>query len=350
MADSSKVHEGCLLGVGNPLLDISANVDKSLLEKYDLKLATTTLAEEKHLPLYKELVANYAVEYIAGGATQNAMRVAQWILRKQPKSVSYMGSVGNDDFCQRLRECAAAVGLHVNYQVNEGIDTGCCAVLITDRERTLLPNLSAANHFKITHLETDESKRLLNLAEMIYIECYFLTVSTESTLKVAKYAAENNKIFSMNLAATFLLEFFLQNVLSVLPYMDYVFGNESEAASLGKALGWGEDVIEVAKKAQAYEKVNGQRQRVVVFTRGADSTVVCTGDGQIHLFPVIKCTDEDIVDLNGAGDSFVGGFLSQLVQHAPLERCIAAGNYAAHEVIKRSGCTLPAEPEAQWFQ
>jgi len=132
--------------------------------------------------------------------------------------------------------------------------------------------------------------------------------------------------------------------------MDYVFGNESEAAALGKALGWGEDVIEVAKKTQAYEKINDKRKRVVVFTRGSDSTVVCTEDGTLHTFPVILCPENEIVDLNGAGDSFVGGFLSQLIQQAPLERCIAAGNYAAHEVIRRSGCTVPTEPEGVWFQ
>jgi len=47
------------------------------------------------------------------------------------------------------------------------------------------------------------------------------------------------------------------------------------------------------------------------------------------------------VDTNGAGDSFVGGFLSRFVLDKPLEECIAAGNYCASEVIKRSGCSFP---------
>eukprot|EP00624_Nannochloropsis_granulata_P006228 evm.model.NODE_45513_length_12246_cov_26.632124.2 len=46
------------------------------------QLDSAILAEDKHLPLYKELVDSYKVQYIAGGATQNAIRVAQWMSQK----------------------------------------------------------------------------------------------------------------------------------------------------------------------------------------------------------------------------------------------------------------------------
>lgn len=66
-----------LLGMCNPLLDLSAAVDESLLKKYNMKHNDAILAEDKHMPLYKELVDSYKVEYIAGGAAQNSLRVAQ---------------------------------------------------------------------------------------------------------------------------------------------------------------------------------------------------------------------------------------------------------------------------------
>lgn len=50
----------------NPLLDISADVSLDLLKKYDVSLNNAILAEEKHMPLYTELVNNYPVQYIAG--------------------------------------------------------------------------------------------------------------------------------------------------------------------------------------------------------------------------------------------------------------------------------------------
>ena len=55
------------MGMGNPLLDISATVGQDLLDKYDVKLDSAILAEDKHQPLYQELVSKYAVQYIAGG-------------------------------------------------------------------------------------------------------------------------------------------------------------------------------------------------------------------------------------------------------------------------------------------
>jgi len=69
-----------VVGLGNPLLDISANVDEDFLSKYDLKPNNAILAEEKHKPLYDEMVKKYRVDYIPGGATQNTLRVAQVIV------------------------------------------------------------------------------------------------------------------------------------------------------------------------------------------------------------------------------------------------------------------------------
>lgn len=42
---------GLLVGCGNPLLDISASVDESLLKKYEMEPNNAILAEEKHKPL-----------------------------------------------------------------------------------------------------------------------------------------------------------------------------------------------------------------------------------------------------------------------------------------------------------
>ena len=77
----SKNLQGSILGLCNPLLDISAEVPIEFLEKYGCTLNNAILAEEKHIALYEELVAAYPVQYIAGGATQNSIRVAQWMLQ-----------------------------------------------------------------------------------------------------------------------------------------------------------------------------------------------------------------------------------------------------------------------------
>jgi len=63
--------------MGNPLLDIMVNVEDSFLAKYNLKPNDAIIAEDAHVPMYQELIENYPVEFVAGGATQNVLRVVQ---------------------------------------------------------------------------------------------------------------------------------------------------------------------------------------------------------------------------------------------------------------------------------
>jgi len=46
-------------------------------------------------------------------------------------------------------------------------------------------------------------------------------------------------------------------------------------------------------------------------------------NAQVETYPVIKVAKESLVDTNGAGDAFVGGFLSQIVLGKDLSQaCI----------------------------
>jgi adenosine kinase len=60
----------------------------------------------------QELAAKKDVQYVAGGATQNSIRAAQWMLQV-PGATSYFGSVGNDEYAQKLRDAAKAAGVNV---------------------------------------------------------------------------------------------------------------------------------------------------------------------------------------------------------------------------------------------
>jgi adenosine kinase len=333
---------GCLLGMGNPLLDISANVDQAFLDKYDVKMNNAILAEDAHKPMYGELAAMSDVEYIAGGATQNSIRVAQWMLQTAG-ATSYIGCTGDDADCKQLEAAASTDGVNVRYMKDTTTETGTCGVLIKDGERSLVANLAAANNYKIEHLNTPESQAIVSNANFYYSAGFFLTVSPPSMMQVAEHAAAENKVYMLNLAAPFIVQFFGEPLAAVMPYTDFVFANESEAAEYGKARGWGEDVAEVAKKLSMEPKVNGKRPRTVVFTQGSEQTIVAV-NGETTAFPVVPLAKELLVDTNGAGDAFVGGFLSQLVQGKEVSRAVEAGHYAAREVIQQSGCKLVGKP------
>ncbi|XP_029376219.1 adenosine kinase isoform X2 [Echeneis naucrates] len=341
-----KADQNALFGMGNPLLDISAVVDKDFLDKYSLKPNDQILAEDKHKELFDELVKKSKVEYHAGGATQNSVKIAQWLIQEPHHVGTFFGCIGKDKFGEILKKKAKEAHIEAHYYEQDEEPTGTCAACITGDNRSLVANLAAANCYKKDkHLDLEENWKLVEKAKVFYIAGFFLTVSLESILEVAKHASKNNKMFCLNLSAPFICQFFKDNLMQVIPYVDVLFGNETEAVTFAKEQDFEtEDIKEIAKKAQALHKVNTKRQRTVVFTQGADATVIALSD-KIETFPVVKVESKDIVDTNGAGDAFVGGFLSGLVQEKPLDHCVKAAHYAANVIIRRAGCTFPEKPD-----
>ena len=338
---------GAVLGMGNPLLDISAVVPQEFLDKYALKLDNQILAEAEHANLFKDMVDSCPVEYIAGGATQNSIRVCQWMLQA-PGATGYIGCIGEDEFGEKMKAQADADGVKTSYMVDPSTPTGTCAVCVKDSERSLVANLAAANNYKISHIEKPENWAMVEAAQVIYSAGFFITVSPDTMMKVAKHCCDEGKYYCLNLSAPFIMEVppFKAALVELLPYVDYLFGNESEAMVFSTAMGWNcETVSEVAAKAAALPKQNGSRARVVVFTQGGDDTLVAK-DGVVTNYPVPAVPKEEIVDTNGAGDAFVGGFLSQLccpvAKH--ISAMVRAGNYAASQIIKVSGTKLSGEP------
>jgi len=348
---SPALKEGSIFSLGNPLLDISADVDDDFLQKWGLKKNSAILAEPGiHDDLFDDMIKRYAsgVKYIAGGAVQNAVIGAQWFLR-QPNICVFMGCIGDDEYGRILAGKAKEAGVKTMYMISETERTGTCAVCISEggKARSLVAYLGAANAFKKDHLI--KHWKAVEEASIFYISGFHLTVSPDSILEVAKYSSGlDNKIFTMNLSAAFISDVFGDRLLAILPYIDILFGNEDEAAALARALKLKEglSVKEMAEEFARQPKKNN-KDRLIVITQGADEVITVkrlkesTNGLTTRTFPVQKLPPEFIVDTNGAGDAFVGGFLSQLVQGKDLDICVKAGIYGAHEVIQLSGATYP---------
>jgi len=332
-----------LFCLGNPLLDIQVTGDQAILDKYGLKPNDAILAEEKHLPIYEEIASKYQTKQLAGGAAQNAARGAQYML--PPKSVVYVGSVGKDSGAEELKTaCSEREGVRTEYHVDPDHPTGRCAVIITGVERSLCTDLAAANHYKLEHLKSPKIWELVQKAQFYYVGGFHLTVCVPAILALGEHAAETNKAFTMNFSAPFLPQFFKEQMDSVLPYCDYVIGNESEALAYSESHDLkSQDISEIAKTIAALPKKNNARPRTVVITQGTDPTIVATTDGKVNTFPVHKISREDIVDTNGAGDAFAGGFLGGLVQGKSLEACVDMGQWLASWSIRELGPAYPAE-------
>jgi adenosine kinase len=338
-----------ILGMGNPLLDISANADKAMFEKYGLEAGGIILAEDKHQPVFAEMQAKKDVQYIAGGATQNTIRVAQW-MSQTPGTTAYMGCVGKDENAEKLRAACKKDGVNAQYMEDSSTPTGSCACLILDKERSLCTNLAAANNYKIDHVKKPENWKIVEDAKIVYSAGFFITVSPDSIEAVSSHTAKSGAIYCLNISAPFIVQVppFRACLEKTLPNCDYLFGNETEARAYAEAVGWETDNVEfIATRLSLVPmnlKAGESRKRKVVITQGCEPTVVAIG-GHVTTYPIIKVDAAKIVDTNGAGDSFVGGFLAALSKGKAIAECCKAGNHAASIIIQHSGCTYPATPD-----
>jgi adenosine kinase len=144
----------------------------------------------------------------------------------------------------------------------------------------------------------------------------------------------------MNLSAPFISQFFKEPLMAVMPFIDLLFGNESEALTFAKEQNFGtENLKEIGQKMTKLPKMNSNRERVVILTQGHDPVLLFEND-TIREFDVVELKENEIVDTNGAGDAFVGGFLAQLIQGKTYDDCIKCGICAARAIIGRNGCSV----------
>jgi len=98
-----------------------------------------------------------------------------------------------------------------------------------------------------------------------------------------------------------------------------------------------------------YLKKNKNKKRVVVITCGPNPAYVAEYDFKKEQMTFFNTYQPDyveencIVDTNGAGDAFAGGFLSRFVKKEPLENCMKAGHWAAAVIIQTRGCQIPED-------
>jgi len=334
-----------LLGIGNPLLDISNEVNQEFLDKYGFKLNDAILCEKPEtFKCYAELKEMKDTVFIAGGATQNSIRVAQWMLQSKKDSSHMIGCVGADSDALTLANAAGKDGVKTHYLMYKTEPTGTCAVAVVAKERSLCANLAAANKYQHSHLVSEEISKIYKTATHIYSAGFFLTVSPESVNFLGEHCRANGKTFCMNLSAIFIVQFFGDKLKKALENCDILFGNESEAAAWGEAEKLEDKSIEaIAKNLAAY----GNGKRTVVITQGSGDTIV-VADGVLTAYPTPPLKEESIVDSNGAGDAFVGGFLAALMSDAPMADCVKAGQYSAGVILQVSGCVLTGEPEIKY--
>ncbi|UJR08267.1 hypothetical protein I4U23_012540 [Adineta vaga] len=334
-----QLSDGTFFGLGHPVLDIITEVSLEFLQRYDLQVNNVVLAEKvsKYDDLMNEILSNgnYKLNYSSGGSTQNTLKTINWLLGQDNLTIC-MGCIGQDDCGRKLEQQMK----NCHYQKTSIAPTGVCLILITDQARSMITNLGAANHFTIDYLFNAHNWLSIEQAKIFYVPGYFIRTCSDAVRKLAEHSKETSKLFAFNLSAEYVCQKFGEDVINLLPFVDFLFGNEQEAKCFVQhhfKINKDADIIFMAKELQKMLTKNAET--FVIITRGADSIILASTQG-VKIFHVKRPLK--IVDTIGCGDVFVGGFLAYRSLNRSIDDCINAACYCAYECLLQIGCQFPS--------
>ena len=218
-------------------MDIICKVDQSFLDKYDLKPNDSIRAQPKHQKLYKEITELFDCQYIAGGSIQNSLRAAQWMLQ-QDYCMTFMGAIGDDQFGTIMTDKITEQGVQFVAKLDKNVGTGTSACLISNqgKDRSLIAYLGAAQTIRIDHLINNY--QYVERAKYCYTSGYHLGIDPESIMELASHCNRKAKTFCLNLSAPYVSQMLSKPLLQVYPFVDFLFGNESEALAFAQCMQW----------------------------------------------------------------------------------------------------------------
>ena len=335
-----------IIAIGNPIIDITSELDKESIQKYGLKWGQTVFMTPENETFFNEIENKAEVTHTPGGSVQNTLRVASWCLNNDPNSknknykLTMLGSVGDDIYKDKVINALKIYGVNPLLQIIPNMHTSRCAIGLNKKERCLVTDIRASN-FLTENFIKENAQEILSHDALI-IERYFLKEKFDLCKKMCEEFIKLKKLVILTLCDAFMIEFYKEKIIEICNIADMIVGNFRAAEILADGRG--------NTMKETFEKIHKKlinKDRLLVITAGRQGAFCSKFNYQkmqlefiLQDFPkAIK--DSDIVDSNGAGDAFFGGFLSQQMQGKKLISCCKCGNEIANVILRSVGCTFP---------
>ncbi|KAG9394382.1 pfkB family carbohydrate kinase [Carpediemonas membranifera] len=327
-------------------------VDNAFLQKSGLEPARAVIWPSSKL---HDLMStcDSPFEATPGGSVLNTARIVSSIIQYDGKrslagpqfSVFYAGSIANDETGNRMREMLTTNAIEHRFCVTEADSTGRCAVFIDEnKDRSLVASLGASTYFDPCLFDQPDVLRFLDEVPAVYFSGFFITDNYKSTQKLIELAQQRGKSICFNLASPFVVNAFTDRLLAVVEACDVLLGNEAEYGSLAEVIDFPKEAdgkVDLSKLAVFLStwKRGDRTLRNVVVTQGPHDTIVVDKetDGKPVTFPVEAVPREQLIDTNGAGDAFAGGYTFGRIMGYSMQRSVHVAHLMAKMVIKRSG-------------
>ena len=353
--NNSKFRFKSLLAIGNPIVDISAEVTREILDKYHLKFGETVFADKNNIGFYQELENMPQVSYLPGGSIQNTLRICAHCLNLDPSiknnffRLSMLGATGDDTYRDKIINSFNQLGVNYLLEKIPNVHTSRCGVGIHMKERCLLPEIRASN--LISENFINENMDEICKHDALLIEGYFLQEKNELCQMLCTKFKDQRKLVILTSSAVSIVQQHPDKIIDISNYADMIVGNVAEMEAFAG--------VSNVDHRTLFEKASKKliaKERAFVMTKGDQGVVVGKYDYNkgsmdfiFQCFPTVMKMEE-IEDLNGAGDAFLGGFLSQYMQGKSLEACCKAGNNAASMILRSIGCTIPKNAKLQFIE
>lgn len=271
----------------------------------------------KSMPKVGETIVAYDYAFTLGGKGANqAVQCAKLGIK-----TCMLGMVGDDYMGKFCIEELKRYGVDItNVKIINEITGFSVANSLPDGN--VLPTIVHGSNFKI-------DKKYIDSLKDIIINSKVVILQMEIPLNIVEYIIEicsiNNKKIILNTAPA--------NNISIdyLKKCDFIIANELEAEFYTNIH---INDIDSAKKsiAKFYKDINTN----CIFTLGKKGCIICF-QGEINFFPSV---DVKAVETNGAGDSFIGGFVSSFyIFNYDIKQSVDFAQICSAITIQNIGCS-----------
>ncbi len=307
-----------VVGIGNAIVDVLAQVDNNFLQSHDLSKGSMTLIDsESAAKLYDEMGS--AIECSGGSAANTIAGLASL-----GGNGAFVGKISDDQLGTIFQHDIRTLGVGFNTSIASGGEsTARCLILVTpDAQRTMLTYLGACVELGPEDIDTN----IIKDSKIAYLEGYLFDPpqAKKAFIKAADIAHKSGRLVSLSLSDAFCVDRYRDEFLGLVKnYIDILFANEDEIMSLYETKSFDEALQHVRQDCN-----------IAALTRGGKGSVIVSGDKVcvLHAEPVQKLSDT-----TGAGDAFAAGFLFGFTQNMSLEKCGRIGGILAAETIQHMG-------------
>lgn len=308
-----------VVGIGNALVDIIAQVENEFLHEFKLVKGSMALIDtDRAVELY-EAIGRHGVQTSGGSAANTIAGLASL-----GAEVAFIGKVANDELGSAFGEDLSKLGVQFHSGGSSvNLPTGRCLIAVTpDAERTMNTYLGISTHLAFDDVDAD----LVDSGAVLYMEGYLFDRDEAKAAfrKAAQRAHAKGRVVALTLSDSFCVDRHRDDFRALVQdEIDLLFANEDELLSLYETDVFDDAIAQLRKECH-----------IACVTRSEKGSVIVTPI-DIHAVPAKQV--HHVVDTTGAGDLFAAGFLRGYTRGFDLTHCAQLGAIAAAEVISHVG-------------